>query len=422
MRWEARLVLKKYKPKIVGVTGSVGKTGTKEAVARVLRAHARVRASKKSFNHELGIPLTILGLDNAWWSASGWLKNILEGLSLVLFRTEYPEWLVLEIGVEQPGDIARVLKWVNFDIAVITRLPEVPVHVEFFAEPEDVAREKLLLARGVGPEGTVILNGDDPKIMAAVPELKAKVLTYGFGSGLTIQGSHDQVSFARDGEFRIPEGLAFKVQHGGTNAPFRVKGIFAPHQLYGVMAAVGVGLSVGLNLVEIAEALRELETPPGRFRLLPGIKDTLIIDDSYNSSPAALSAALHTLSQMKTSGRKIAVLGDMLELGPHTIEAHRQAGEEVAAGHIDFLITVGMRTKFLAEAAHAKKFAKKKMLHFDTWQGVGEKLQEMIEPGDLVLVKGSQSIRLEKVVEEIMAEPERKAELLVRQDPEWQRI
>src|SRR3989344_2124025 len=107
LRFEARLVLRKYRPKIIGITGSVGKTGTKDAVAQVLGAQFKVRSSYKSFNHELGVPLTILNCPNAWWSLTGWLKNILEGASLILFRSPYPEWLVLEIGVEQPGDIDK---------------------------------------------------------------------------------------------------------------------------------------------------------------------------------------------------------------------------------------------------------------------------------------------------------------------------
>jgi UDP-N-acetylmuramoyl-tripeptide--D-alanyl-D-alanine ligase len=154
--------------------------------------------------------------------------------------------------------------------------------------------------------------------------------------------------------------------------------------------------------------------------LLAGIKDTLLIDDSYNASPAAVESALATLVKMETTGRKIAVLGDMLELGPLTIEAHRQIGA-MAASAVDYLITVGLRTQFLAEAATKKKLPKKSQKHFDTYHGVGEYLQNLIAPGDVILIKGSQSIRLEKVVEEIMAHPEDKEKLLVRQEPEWQK-
>lgn len=418
LRFEARLVLRKYRPRVIGITGSVGKTGTKDAVARVLASRFRVRASQKSFNHELGVPLTILDCDNAWWNPLGWLRNFLHGLSLILFRAPYPEWLVLEIGVEQPGDIARIARWIKFDAVILTRLPDIPVHVEFFASPEELAAEKLKLTRAIRPGGLVVLNHDDSKIMAIRDELPGTALTYGWSEEASVRASDEHIVYAERESKRLPDGLALKVAYAGNSVPFRLKKVLARHQLYGVLAATAIGLSLDLNLVEIAEALVELESPPGRFRLLPGIKETLLIDDSYNASPAAVESALTTLGEMATGGRKIVVLGDMMELGPLTIEAHRKIGV-LAASVAHFLVTVGLRTKFLADEAAKKRFSKKKMSHFDTWRGVGEYLQNLIEPGDVILIKGSQSMRLEKVVEEIMAEPENKNRLLVRQEPEW---
>lgn len=418
IRFEARLVLKKYKPKIVGVTGSVGKTGTKEAVAQVLGKRFKVRKSQKSFNHELGIPLTILGCDNAWWNPLAWLKNILEGASLILFRAPYPEWLVLEIGVERPGDIDRVTRWINFDVAIITRLPEIPVHVEFFRTPEELIKEKLKLAKAVGESGVVVLNYDDPKIMTAYGEMRGRVLTYGFGEGASIRASNEHVLYNELNGGKMPDGLAFKVDYGGNNVPFRLRGILAFHQIYGVLAATATGLALGINLVDTAEVVENLEAQPGRFRLLLGIKDTVIIDDSYNASPAAVESALKTLEQIEIKGRKIAVLGDMMELGPLSVEAHRAAGLQAAA-IADIIFTVGLRMKFAVEELERKRFAKTKKFHFDDWRGVGEKLQQVLKPGDIVLVKGSQSMRLEHVVEEVMAQPESKEVLLVRQEPEW---
>jgi UDP-N-acetylmuramoyl-tripeptide--D-alanyl-D-alanine ligase len=424
LSWEASLVLKKYKPKIVGITGSVGKTGTKEAVAQVLSQHFTVRKSQKSFNSELGVPLTILDCDNAWYSLSGWIKNILEGLSLIVFRSPYPEWLVLEVGVDRPSDIRNVIKFVKFDVAIVTRLPEIPVHIEFFKSPEGLINEKLLLARSVSPSGTVILNHDDPKIMAIVDELKAKVITYGWDEKATIRGSSEKIMYhdGDEGIGKVPDGLSLRVDYEGNTMPFRIKGLLAHHQLYGVLAAISVGVSQGINLVEIASSLEKLEAYPGRFNLLPGIKQTLIIDDSYNSSPAALESALKVLDQIEVmeKGRKIAVLGDMMELGAKTIEAHRAAGVQVAKV-CDNLITVGIRAKFIAESAQEKKMSEKKMAHFDMAEEAATALQELIKPHDIILLKGSQSIRLEKVVEEIMLHPEDKEKLLVRQELQWKK-
>ena len=129
---EARAVLRKYKPKIVAITGSVGKTSTKDAIYAALARGGRVRKSEKSFNSEIGLPLTILGVPNAWHNPLRWLQNIVDGLFLLVLTVEYPEWLVLEVGADRPGDIRSLAAWLPVDIAVITRLPEIPVHVEFF--------------------------------------------------------------------------------------------------------------------------------------------------------------------------------------------------------------------------------------------------------------------------------------------------
>lgn len=420
LRFEAKLILKKYKPKIVGIAGSVGKTGTKEAVARVLESKFKVRRSQKSFNHDLGISLTILGCDNAWWNPIAWFKNFLEGASLILFRTPYPEWLVLEVGVEKPGDIDWVTDWVKFDIVVMTRLPEIPVHVEYFRTPEQLVREKLKLPQSVKSDGILVLNYDDPKIMAAKESFKGRILTYGWGEGATVRASNEHLLYSELTGRKLPDGVAFKVDYDGNNVPFRLRSILAFHQIYGALAAITVGAALGINLVDMVEALEDLESSPGRFRLLAGIKETIIIDDTYNASPAAMEAALNTLEQIETSGRKIAVLGDMMELGPLAIEAHRQVGI-YAARVADIVITIGLRMNFVDEELKQKRFAKTKMFHFDNWQGVGEKLQQILKTNDVVLVKGSQSMRLEKVVEEVMAFPEDKEKLLVRQEPEWRK-
>ena len=162
--WEAKRVLKKYKPKIIAVTGSVGKTGTKDAVYTVVSSFAHARKSEKSFNSEIGVPLTILGLPNAWSSFWGWFENIGEGFLLPLRRgIQYPEWLVLEVGVDRPGDIHR-LEWLRPAIVIFTQFPDVPVHVEYFDSPEDVINEKRSLKETMDERGTLIVNADDQKM------------------------------------------------------------------------------------------------------------------------------------------------------------------------------------------------------------------------------------------------------------------
>ena len=154
------------------------------------------------------------------------------------------------------------------------------------------------------------------------------------------------------------------------------------------------------------------------MRLLQSSNDAIIIDDSYNSSPVALHEALRALEELRVRGKKIAVLGDMLELGNYSTDAHKKAGKKTAEV-VDLLITVGIRAREIAKGAHREKLYKRSIFEFDSLEQVSEKLKSILEPGDAVLIKGSQSMRMEKIVEEIMAEPERKKELLVRQDKEW---
>ncbi|MEK7650533.1 MAG: UDP-N-acetylmuramoyl-tripeptide--D-alanyl-D-alanine ligase [Patescibacteria group bacterium] len=415
LRWEARLVLKKYQPKIIAITGSVGKTGTKDAIATVLSGKFRLRASQKSFNHEIGLPLTILNCDNAWWNLVLWLKNIIEGLGLILFRTNYPELLVLEVGIQHPGDVARLVSWLKLDVAVITRLPEVPVHVEFFKSAEEVTREKWLLAQAVSESGLVIYNHDDEKIRDLADGLKARKLSYGFQTGSDLLASDVQIIYENQ-----PVGLSVQITYAGESVKFELHGVLGEHQLYALLAAAAAAVAQGMSLASASEALKTLTTPPGRMRLLAGIKETLIIDDTYNASPAAIEAALQTLNSLQITGRKIAVLGDMLELGKYTIDEHRKVG--ILASRVsDVLVTVGLRMKFAVEEAMKKKMGKKNVYHFDDSRQAGEFLQNFIAPADVILVKGSQSLRMERVVEEIMAQPEEKSKLLVRQDENWSR-
>src|SRR3989338_1007594 len=164
---QARAVLRKYKPKIVAVTGSVGKTSTKDSIYSVLSKGARVRKSEKSFNSEIGLPLTILGAPNAWNNPFRWLQNIIDGVFMLVFNAQYPEWLVLEVGADRPGDIRSLAKWLPVDVAVITLLPEMPVHVEFFDSPDAVIEEKAAIMDcfgrlPAGRQGGFALFADDP--------------------------------------------------------------------------------------------------------------------------------------------------------------------------------------------------------------------------------------------------------------------
>ncbi len=418
---EAKLALKKYQPKIVAITGTVGKTSAKDAISAVLGRGFKVRKTTKSYNSEIGVPLVILGCENAWFNPILWFLNILKGLRLILFKTGYPKWLVLELGVERPGDMENLLSWIKPDIAVLTALSEIPAHVEFFPSPEALIKEKTKILKNLTSEDTVILNSDD---ILARPlqddKLKAQLITYGFKEGANLLASNYHVVLKEENGKTIPEGITFKVDYKGSSVPIRLFNTFGRHHVYPALSALAAGVVVGFNLVDMAESLTGYNSPTGRLKLIEGEKNTFILDDTYNASPAAVRAALEVLKEIPAK-RKIAVLGDMLELGKYAIDAHRAIGKELL-GVADLVFTVGPRSKFIATELKETGFEKKNIFEFSTSDEAKIELEKVLMEGDLILVKGSQAMRMEKIVEEIMAHPEKKDELLVRQEKMWKSI
>ena len=412
--WEARLLLKRTRPTVIAVTGNVGKTSTKDAIYTVLKNHKHTRKSEKGFNTEIGVPLTVLGLRNAWNSPVGWFKNIIDGFLRILHTQGYPEVLVLEVGVDHPGDMKRLASWVRPDVVLITRLPDVPVHVEFFASPEAVIQEKLELLQALRPDGVFVYNNDDPRVQKAAEEIHQHSIGFSRYSESHFTASNDRVVY--DGGF--PAGLEFDLKHMDTKAVMRVNGSIGVQHAYNYAAAAAVGSVLGVEIEEATRALSQHIPPPGRMRLLHGLKNTIIIDDSYNSSPTAMERSLQALRELKGFKRKIAVLGDMLELGQFSMRAHEDAGEDVARS-ADILITVGIRSRKIAEGALEFGMSEKNIYQYDSVDRARIEVREMLKDGDVVLVKASQSIRLEKLVFDIMRDTERSEELLVRQDPHW---
>ncbi|PJE64115.1 MAG: hypothetical protein COU90_04565 [Candidatus Ryanbacteria bacterium CG10_big_fil_rev_8_21_14_0_10_43_42] len=417
-RVQAKMVLKRFHPKIIAITGSVGKTSTKEAIYAVLKEKYTVRKSPKSYNSmEWGVSLTILGLVSEWNNPAGWISNIGKGI-MTLMASDYPEMVIVEMGVDHPGDMDVMVSLAKPDIAVVTAIGDIPVHVEFFAGPKELALEKGRIVRAVSSDGYVILNSDDDVVHDMRAEAHGTVRTFGVGRGADVHVSGYKLTTTGKEHHVIPKGIACKADYRGTSVPIHLEGVFGKQQMYVIGAAVAVGLSLNMNMVDIARALEKNYMPsPGRLRLLPGIKESWILDDTYNASPMAMHAALDTLKDMP-GVRRIAVLADMLEIGKFTIKAHESMGM-LAAPIANVLITVGPRAKFIAQEARARGMKKTDVVECVSAEEAGSYLQSIMEPGDVILVKGSQSMRMEKVVEEIMAHPEDAGDLLVRQDSYW---
>lgn len=400
------------------MTGSVGKSSVKEAIYWTLRKEFKVRRNLRNYNNELGVPLTILGLETGGCSLFGWFKNFLKAIFMIIWRIDYPEILILELAVDKPGDMKYLLNFLPVKIGVFTAIGEFPVHLEFFPEKEKLIEEKAALVKSLPKNGTAILNYDDLSVRMVGDELPEdlKTIYYGYGQGadLKIVNYEFKIDELKKGEF----GINFKLDYQGSIVPIKLKRILGKQQTYAVATAAAVGLALGLNLVNISTALRKYRTLPGRTKMIRGIKETWIIDDSYNASPLATLAALEILGQFPSfeqnnePHRKIAVLADMLELGNNTELGHRQVGEK-AAGLVDLLFTVGNRARFIADQAQKSGLAPEKIFQFSEAKEAALALQKKIQMGDIILVKGSRTMHMEKVVKEIMLRPEKAGKLLV---------
>ena len=417
LRRLARKIIQTQQPKIVAVTGSVGKTSAKEAIAAVLSQKFRVRAAHKNYNNEWGVPFTIIGVDTPGRSVFGWLAVWWRARGLASSRRkEYPELLVLEMGADRKGDIQYLCETAPPDVAVITAVSA--AHTEFFGSIEEVAEEKGTLVRALKPGGIAVLNGDDPHARDMEHDAKGKAVLYGFGAE-EVRADGIEMEFPDRGAW--PRGMAAILRHNDRAIPFMIEGAVGRHALYPALAGAAVGLALGLSMEEVEEGLRQYTPPSGRMRLISGIKNTLLIDDSYNSSPLAAIAAVETLAEIEPvqNGERYAVLGDMAELGNMALESHVAVGRRVAELPIDFLITVGELGKEIGKAARAAGMPEHRVAELNNSAEAGLFLQEKLEQGDVALIKGSQVVRMEKIVKEVMAEPLRAEELLVRMDESW---
>ena len=277
----AMAVLKRHKPSIVAITGSVGKTSAKNAIFEVLSSKFSVRENQKNYNNEIGIPLTIIGAESGGRNIFSWLGVFLRWFG-VLFSLNYPKILVLELGVDRPGDMAHFMSFIKPTVGVVTNVSA--SHLEFFGTEEKIAKEKKVLVKFLDENGFAILNGDDELVAQMRKNIKANVITFGFDQDCPVNAS----SLAYNYQGEMPDGISFKLNYDGKNIPIRLKNILAGHYVYAALAAVSTGIVFKMNLVEIAQALENLKSPAGRMNLLHGIAGSYIIDDSYNASPFQL--------------------------------------------------------------------------------------------------------------------------------------
>jgi UDP-N-acetylmuramoyl-tripeptide--D-alanyl-D-alanine ligase len=346
--------------KVVAITGSNGKTSTKDFAASVLARQFRVTKTEGNFNNHIGLPRTLLE------------------------ATSEDEVAVWEIGMNHPGEVAVLAKLAAPDVAVITNIGL--AHIEFMGSREAIAMEKGALVEAVGVQGTVILNADDPFTKSISARARARVILAGTAAGTILASEISQSGSGTD--FTILEGAH------RCRAQLPVPGL---HMVQNAMLAVAVGRVFGLSLEDCAAGL--VAAPLTKARLqMKEIRGVQFIDDSYNANPDSMKAALRTLVELDVDGKRIAVLGEMRELGDESERGHREVGETAAALKVDHLITIGNVAAAIAEAAEHAGLAKSVVV--GSTSEAAERLSEIAVPGDLVLIKGSRAARTEEVIEQ----------------------
>jgi len=393
----ARRVLKRFSPRIIAVTGSVGKTSVKDAVYVVLKDHFRVYRSEGGLNTEYGLPLTILRMapPRAKWL---WLFTCLLAWLKSWLMAGYAQILVLEYGADKPGDLAYLQLIAKPEIVVVTAVDV--VHLAYYKDKQEIAAEKSTLLKNLSKFNLAILNFDDPLVKAMADQTRAQIVFYGAKAGAhfqaqSIKTSVRQTSFRLDKDkYRLPVFGSF---HAQTALP-----------------AIIIGQFFNLDAKQIQSGLDQYTVPAGRLRVLPGRKQTTIIDSSYNASPAAMRAVLDEV--LALPGQRVLVLGEMRELGTAEAAEHKKLVDYLLKNKSKWrqaiLVGAAMKKYVLPMIKDAKYFASSRQ--------AGKYLAKQIKGGEVILFKGSQNtIFLEEAIKEVLSPVVNSSDVLVRQSRFW---
>lgn len=396
-------------PKIIGITGSFGKTSTKDAVYEVLKTKWSVYKSKKSLNTEIGLLLAFLQQSSGFSSPSKWLLIMLRAIFNAFFGKKY-DFAVLEYGADKPGDIGRLVKSIRPDISIITHISRTHQASGQFKDTDEVFQEKIQLVKCLDKNGVAILNAADAYLKNLKDKLRSKIFWFNSKEGIWAENLKNAMKgFFAEIHFKNKKNLAYFPIMGSYHID-----IFLPALLCGKIN--GIAIEDGIK------ALKNFKLPPGRMSSINGKNGALLLDSSYNSSPSTLKQALELLKQLHGK-RKIAVLGSMNELGDYTEQAHRDIACLFDKSWLDVLVTVGEAAEFIADEALKKGFGKPNIKSFSSSRDVGNWLLPQLLKGDMILLKGSQNkVRLERAVKILMENPCEANRLLCRQESEWENI
>jgi UDP-N-acetylmuramoyl-tripeptide--D-alanyl-D-alanine ligase len=362
----ARLHRRRFAIPVVGVTGSNGKTTTREMIAAILATRGPVLKTEGNLNNEVGVPLTLFRLGPEHQAA------------------------VIEMGMSHPGEIARLAGIAEPRVGVVTNA--FAAHLEGLGSVDGVADAKGELYKGLPPDGIVVANADDPRMLRRALKSGRKVLT--FAAGRDRKADVALLDVLEQG----PEGIAFLLGIGTKEVTVRLP-LVGEHNAVNAAAAAAAALALGCSDREIVRGLADVRPVGRRLRVERLPSGVLLVDDCYNANPASMKAALRTVRQLAGSGRALAALGDMLELGPAGDDLHRELGRDAAAAGLSTLATFGPRARLTHEAALAAGLDPASAFHTEDPQALAAFVRERLRPGDALLVKGSRGMKLERLVE-----------------------
>ncbi|MGB8952903.1 MAG: UDP-N-acetylmuramoyl-tripeptide--D-alanyl-D-alanine ligase [Candidatus Aminicenantales bacterium] len=359
-------VLSEHSIKVVGITGSIGKTTVKEFTAALLARDTAVLKSEGNFNNHLGLALSLLRLE------------------------KFHQVAVLEMGTSAPGEIRALTRIAPPDVPVLTNIH--PVHLEFFNTLENIALAKKEILEGTKPGGTAVLNGDDPLVQKVSRNWNGKKIYFGFSPRMDIQ--------ARNIKAMGYDGITFDLKYGKKKERLLVPVLYESY-LYNLLAALGVAYALAFPMDRVVGQVHSLKHLSGRGIVHHMENSIAVIDDTYNSNPVALESALKGLAALPAK-RKVAVLGDMLELGENEKSFHTQAGKQVVDWGWNLLVTVGPLSRHMAEGARAAGMSPTQIYSFPDSDEASAHIMDLVREGDLLLVKGSRGIKTEKIIQTLM--------------------
>lgn len=422
LKRNVRSAVQRYNPTIIAVCGSVGKTTVRNLLVQSLAEYGPVGTNRGNYNSEWGTLFSFLGVDSPGKNPIEWLKIIYKSFRFGDLQEEFPDIWVLELGVDKPGDMNFFINdFLEFDSVIFTVYGESPVHLENFDSVKELIQEDFNALTVLKEGGFVVANSDDPAQASMIKKHKDHIITYGlYEADVTLVDVQSEIDVVESKEVWETYGTAIKpilhqkISYRGALVPFQVEYMFGTAQAKCLLPVVSFFINEGVNLIEISQKITTFTPVNGRMRFFEGIKDTLVIDDTYNAAPASVEEGLRSMEFIKLPGaRKVAVLGSMMELGEKEVDEHARVGQ-IAAEHVDILVTVGDK---MIHAHKEFQFHKsyKAAVHVESPEDAVDWIKMNVTPNDIFYVKGSASTHMERVVAELIAYKKYRTKNLVRQ-------